>query len=704
MDMELTYVCPACGGKSRLEAELIMDAAAIRCPLCGKTSGNMAAPASAAAAQAGLGFSPDTMLNGEQRQAACYDGPADGIMLLAGAGCGKTRTMVARALYLMKEKGVSPSKIAMLTFTRRAAAEIEQRVERELPGCSGRMFMGTFHRFCLNLLHRHPESFNLADAKIMDRSDQEIALRRIRSSLHSATVGRIGRNEGIVPKESGMIGVFSYVNNRRCTIDDYYARFEPQSEETPQLMKDALGQYIEYKMENGYLDFDDILLRTAEAMERDPGLVAYVRKWLDYALVDEMQDTSPVQWDILRAIYPGVRLFCVGDDAQSIYSFRGADFDSVHHFCDILPNSIKLKLTENYRSTQAILDAANALMDDSRLDYGKDLRAHSGERGTPPQLLSFDREETEASRITRMIAGRLHSGVRPEEIMVLLRSMMHGRMLEHGLRSYGIPYRVIGGMSFLQASHVKDVVAMLQALSTPRSELAWMRFLPLLPGIGARGAEKLYSPEEDGALDRREFLTRMGLRLARKCPEAARFLARDFELDATPDRMLRQIIDFCAETGLLEKRYDKWQERSRDLEVLAEIAAQYKTAASFLEAFLLDPDAEVSAAGKDGGGGRVTLITVHSAKGTEADVCFVLRVQPGSYPHYKSLDEAQNEEDRRVLYVAMTRARKELFLTEVNDCRSFYARNVSGQSFLSRRVRERLAQPRSTGGYSYNDL
>ena len=689
--MDLTYHCKHCGQDSQIPAEQFMEQDSIVCPLCGMTSGNTAANAKPVERF-------DATLNVEQEQAATYDGPASGILLLAGAGCGKTRTMIARALFLMKVKKVQPERLAMMTFTRRAAKEIEERFDREIPGVSKRTFVGTFHKFCLNLMHRYVNFFNMNDVKILDRNDQEVLLRRVRSGLSHPKTGEPIGTTSLVPKAESMIGIFSLINNKGITVGDYFIQDPPEHEETEALVEAAYNKYNEYKRNNGYLDFDDILSQVARMLETEPEFRRSVQNSMDYLLVDEMQDTSPVQWSIIKSLYPAVRLFCVGDDAQSIYSFRGADFESVHNFCNILQNSIKLKLTENYRSTQSILDVANALLADSPLDYGKELKAASGEIGTTPQLLEFYDDDAEAFSIVNSIADKLASGVPPSEIMVLLRSSAHGRKLEYALRTYGIKYRMIGGVGFLQASHVKDVVATLEALSMPNNEISWLRFLMLLPKIGMKTAERMYDPEEEARMPREEFLKCMAQRIGAKCKLAEDFITYHFTLNTLPDIMLKQVIDFYNDTQILELKYDNWKDRKKDLDILLDIARKYKTVNRFLEDFKLDPDAEASQAKEDDD--LLTLITVHSAKGTEADVCFIMRVQPGSYPHYRSKTEAEIEEDRRVLYVAMTRARKELYLTTMEDMNGFMHMSDMGD-FLSRDVKRCLARPRGSRYLQY---
>ena len=605
-------------------------------------------------------------LNESQRIAAEYDGPEDGVLVLAGAGCGKTRTMVARALFLLDVKKVRPERLGMLTFTRRAAREIEERLELELPGRHRGVFVGTFHRFCLNLIHRYPQIFGYEEVKILDRSDEETVLRRIRNNLLKAS-GYDIKDTGILPKEGAIASVISYISNTCSSLEDYYEKDKDVDPETPGFMQSALREYSEYKREGSFLDFDDILEAVATKLEADAEFRERVQWLFEYILVDEMQDTSPVQWKILRQLYPKVKLFCVGDDAQSIYGFRGADFESVHHFCERLPNSTILKLTENYRSNQEILDAANVLLADSRLGYNRELQAHKGGGKPRPQLMNFYSEGEEAIWLVNMIADKVGEGVPLNEILVLMRSVVNGRRLEAELLRFGIRYRIVGGNSLLKSAHVKDMISILQALTDPKHEIAWTRFLTLFPKMGEKTAQKIHrNALEASGGDVHAMLAAITHQLQEKAPAGADLTGTLFDADALPQTMLRTILSFMDTSGIFEKKYDHWQERRQTLEKIVDYARAYEDVRYFLEAFNLDPDAEVESE-EDRAEDVLTLSTVHGAKGTEADVVVVMHVQAGNYPHYRSVDEWEKEEERRILYVAMTRARKELYLTMTQE-------------------------------------
>ena len=649
-------VCPQCGHNSR-----------------GRESTPPVPPVPSMAALADVPYLES--LNEEQRNAACYEGEAGAVLVLAGAGCGKTRTMVARAIYLLSRHRVQPHRIAMLTFTRRAAREVQERLAREIPGLAQGVFVGTFHSFCLNIIHRCGNFFSYSNLKIIDAADQEQLIGVFRSES-KCRGEQVSKQLGILPNSRSIASIFSYVNNKRSTMEKYFEENPPEFQETVGLVAEIARKYQDYKTRNEYLDFDDILSVVADKLAGDAEFRRVVQSRYDYILVDEMQDTSPVQWEIVKSLYSPVKIFCVGDDAQSIYGFRGADFDSVHHFCDKLPNAITLKLTENYRSTQEILDLANALLLESPLKYGRVLHSSGDKHGMKPKLMCCYNEDDEASFLCSSIKQKLMSGVPPREIMVLLRSASNARILEFHLNNERIPYRMIGGVGFLQAAHVKDVLSTFEALTTVNNEMAWQRFLTLLPGIGFTTASRLVAPIMNGA-DRSVELANLSSALYARCgarkrsrnpddeailQETANFIDEMSTEPLNPGKCMEKVIVFFRNSPIMPLKYDKWHERDRDLDSLLKIAQKFSSVSEFLEPFKLDPNAEHQ---DDSADRKITLITVHSAKGTEADCCYVMRVQSGNYPHIRASSQDEIEEERRVLYVALTRARKELLLTRV---------------------------------------
>ena len=649
--MELIYVCKICGGENKIDAEKLLASRELVCESCSHKS--------ALTANSDVPRRWDDSLNIEQERAACYNDRAKAVLVLAGAGCGKTKTLIARALFLHRELGIPPEKIALLTFTRKAAGEISERLNEEVRGMGDRMFVGTFHRFCLDLMRHHNGYFDCAGFKLIDRDDQNAIFRKLRHEL----VIPENAPEILVPKAEELCAIFSYMNNALVDVDEYFKRFPASMIETPNYVRELEKRYKTYKLDNRLLDFDDILLMTAENLKSLIDFRRLVQNKFVHILVDEMQDTSPIQWAILRPLYPSVNLFCVGDDAQSIYSFRGADFKNIHNFCDQLPDSIILKLTENYRSSQEILDIANMLLKNAPLKYEKDLRAHRGYAGKDPDLYTFHSDFDEADFILKDIRSKLRRGTDPREIMLMFRSANHARVMEHTLRTAGISYRFIGGMSFLQSSHIKDVIAALEALTSFKYELAWHRFLCLHRKLGDKTSFKYFLAIQN-APDHAAGLKSMGENLLPKYPDLGAFLL-NFDSVRPPEDLLKDIVEYFEITGLLEEKYDNWDERKKDLQMLIKIAAKYSDTGHFLEAFKLDPDTEILEHDKDEKG-KITLITVHSAKGSECDYAYIFRVQNGVFPHVRAISADEIEEERRVLYVAMTRARKELIMTRTN--------------------------------------
>jgi DNA helicase-2/ATP-dependent DNA helicase PcrA len=570
-------------------------------------------------------------------------------LVLAGAGTGKTATIIGRAAWLLRGE-VPARRILLLTFTRRAAREMVARLERDLGPAARGVVAGTFHHFCLLTMRRQAKAFGLVDATVIDRDDQ---LQLVR--LARAGVRRKGEQ---FPQAAGILGAISFARNTNAPLAVYLAKHSDWDEDTTQRVLQVAKEYRQRKQQRGYLDFDDLLHRFAAVLHKDPAVRRRVAGAYDHVLVDEMQDTNPLQWLILDALRSSACLFCVGDDAQSIYAFRGADFRNVHAFGERVPGAATLKLERNYRSTQPILDLANWLLDGSSLAYGKRLVSHRGP-GEKPRLLDFDDELAEADWIATDLIERHERGAPWRHHMIITRTAWAARSLEAALVQREVPYRFVGGTQLFQAAHVKDLLALVRAGLSHRDELAWVRYLTLWPGIGDVRAARtidglLPCPDLPGALD--------ALRASWRGDERVHQGPRQVWLGkGQPAQVISGATRFLE--PLLERRYDNWRDRKRDLTLLAKLAERHRSLPAFLEAYALDPISSTEASRLESDD-AVTLITAHSAKGTEAPVCYLLRVEPGLYPHARSLgDLEQEEEERRVLYVAMTRAMDHLILT-----------------------------------------
>ena len=426
---------------------------------------------------------------------------------------------------------------------------------------------------------------------------------------------------------------------------------------------EIMQEYESRKRARGFLDYDDILAVVASALAQSEGLVDYVASICQHLLVDEMQDTNPLQWALLEPLKDRVSLFCVGDDAQSIYGFRGADFENIHHFTERVPNAQIFKLEQNYRSTQEILDLSNWLLDQSEIRYNKHLQAYRGD-GIKPKMHIFPNEFDEAKWIAIDIKERhFLEGAPWSDHMVLVRSSYAARHIEAACIAASVPYRFIGGMKLLETAHVKDLLSLLRVIANPLDDIAWMRFLTLWNGVGDVGASKLaqqllLEPTMDKVIEKLEKFGRL--------PEKMLLIMKQMDV-------LRHEVAACVGLGIeaiqeqLAENYKKdWNRRQSDFQLVQQLAGKHAQLSEFLEEYVLDP-VSISEIERQSDTDVVTLITIHSAKGTEQKVCYVANVTAGQYPHARAQGSFDDiEEERRVLYVALTRAQNELILTKQN--------------------------------------
>ena len=616
-------------------------------------------------------------LNPQQKQAATTESQHS--LVLAGAGCGKTKTIVARAAYLI-DQGIPANQIQILTFTRRSASEIVARVELALGEQAKGLRASTFHTFCMYLLRRVPKAFGLEQFSIIDRDDQLMMFRLIRGKDDK-------KNPNQLPKPQELCDLYSFARNTRQKLSDALEKQHPEHLAFKDQIAEIMKEYETRKRARSFLDYDDILAIVASALDQSDGLADYVASLCKHMLVDEMQDTNPLQWALLEPLKDKVSLFCVGDDAQSIYGFRGADFENIHHFKDRVPNAQVFKLEQNYRSTQEILDLSNWLLDQSEIQYNKRLDAHRGE-GVKPRMHIFPNEFDEAKWIAIDIKERHYlQGSKWSDHMVLVRSSFAARHIEAACIAANVPYRFIGGMKLLETAHVKDLLSLLRVIANPLDDIAWMRFLTLWSGVGDVGASRLaqqllLEPEFDLIFDKLEKFGRI--------PAETLLIMKQMTV-------LKQEVQACVSLGIqaieaqLAENYKKdWNRRQGDFELVKQLASKHTQLSEFLEEYVLDP-VSISEIERQSDSDVVTLITIHSAKGTEQKVCYVVNVTPGQYPHARAQGDFNDvEEERRVLYVALTRAQNELILTKQNL--SLWARDVIDE------------QGRKVESYFLNDL
>lgn len=598
-------------------------------------------------------------LNPAQWQAvSSADGP---LLVVAGAGTGKTRVIVYRVAYLVS-RGLDPSSILLLTFTRRAADEMLRRasllLNRSVDGVAG----GTFHSFANALLRRYGSALGVApNFTILDAADAADILGYLRSAL-----GLAGRKQRF-PQKRTCLAMLSAATNRDTELADAVQdRWPHLAEHTADLHR--LHQaYRDYKIEHTLLDYDDLLLYARELLTSDPALCTAVADSFAHILVDEYQDTNRVQGDLVRLL--GKRhgnIMVVGDDAQSIYRFRGATIANILDFPRQFATARRITLERNYRSTQEILDLANAVLAAARNAYPKVLIA-PGARGPRPRLIACDSENIQSKLVAnRILELTTQEDVPLSSIAVLFRSAFHSFDLELELKRRQIPFVKHGGFKFTETAHVKDLIAHLKVVDNPKDEPAWRRILTLLPGIGDTTARRIFqqidpaNPFDFSAL---RGVARVKSALTRLGP-ALQAIARQ---RATPALALQMALDYFE--PILREHYEDHPRRFTDLEHVVVMAARHDSLRSMLDEFAIEPPnqsleegelATTTATQEE----RLVLSTIHSAKGLEWDAVFVLWNLDGRFPTFRVLeDEEELEEERRLLYVAITRARQELALT-----------------------------------------
>jgi len=600
-------------------------------------------------------------LNHEQAAAATHgDGP---LLIIAGAGTGKTRTLVYRVAHLL-ERGVSPERILLLTFTRRAAQEMLGRAERLVGSVSRSVQGGTFHATGHRLLRQFgPEAGLARDFSIMDQGDAEDLIQLARGNLG------FGRQEKRFPKKETLHYIYSRHLNIERPVDEILERDYPQFREFTNEIIRIFAEYVSRKAERNLVDYDDLLLFWALMLEQSASLADRIAGLYDHILVDEYQDTNLLQARVLRGMCRAHRnITVVGDDAQSIYSFRGAHFRNILDFPKQFQCDAIVALQQNYRSTQPILDATNTLISRALERFTKELWSERTSTEAPWLVTARDEQQQTRFVVDRIL--ELHEEGTPlAEIAVLVRAGYMSADLEIELTNRKIPFEKWGGIKFLEAAHVKDVLAFLRVLENPRDEVSWYRILMLLPGIGDVTARAMMETMAERAWDPEAFAHFTPPARARDAHRDLAALLRRLRTSRSNDEgsvgedidEIRTLYD-----PVLAERYDHAEPRTADLDQLRVIAAGYPNRGAFLAALALEPPASTQdlSTGSESEEDALVISTVHSAKGKEWDAVFVIWAVDGWFPSSRSLnDEEQLEEERRLMYVAMTRARNHLAVT-----------------------------------------
>jgi DNA helicase-2/ATP-dependent DNA helicase PcrA len=600
-------------------------------------------------------------LNPEQlRSATAGEGP---VLTIAGAGTGKTMTLASRVAWLVSQ-GIDPSRIMLLTFTRRASDEMLRRARRALGESGNRMlgsiWGGTFHSVANRLLRTYGEAIGLdPDFTVMDQSDAEDLMDMSRYN-HD-----FGSREKRFPRKQTCLSIYSRCVNSSDRLDHTLAAFFPWCIEWEKELRLLFKSYTEAKQERHVLDYDDLLLYWFHLLG-DETLVSLLNERFDHILVDEYQDTNRLQSSILRRMRSlNHNLTVVGDDAQSIYSFRAAEVRNILDFAAEFPDATVITLETNYRSTQPILDATNRIIGLSPKRHAKELRSVKGD-GPKPELITCEREEDQTDFVVEKVLEHNESGLGLRRQAILVRTAYWSDHLEVELTRRNIPYRKYGGLKFLEAGHIKDLMSFLRVLENPRDQLAWTRILRLLEGVGPAVAKRACEAvvESGGdvlALERVPAPSRAGAELA-KLANLIRSLSRNNTAGsvASDIERIRSFYD-----PFIERLYENPDPRKRDLEQLEQISSAYSSRQIFLSELTLDPPQSTGdlAGPPSKDDDWLTVSTIHSAKGCEWDVVYVIHASDGILPSDMATgDDDQIEEERRLLYVACTRAKERLYV------------------------------------------
>lgn len=599
------------------------------------------------------------------------------VLCIAGAGSGKTRTLIYRVAYLI-EQSIEPEKILLLTFTRKAAGEMLRRATNILDDRCKRIRGGTFHGFANSLLRKYHTQANLPpNFTILDRGDSEDLLNLVRTEKGYA------KSEDKFPKKNTCIDIFSKSINTSNSIaeiiDKEYAQFNELASSLERLQED----YQIYKRERGVLDYDDLLVELKLLLTLKPETLQQISQQFRYIMVDEYQDTNRIQAEISYLLTSYHKnLLIVGDDAQSIYSFRGAEFRNIMDFPIKFPECKIITLEQNYRSTQPILEFSNALLDTAKEKYPKRLFSSLEATQKPVFLRPLDANE-QSYFITQRILELREEGVPLSEIAILFRAAWHSNELEIELNSRGIPFQKFGGLKFVESAHVKDIMSILRVIKNHRDSISWHRALLMLEGVGPKTALDISTQIIRDGEHQKALKVNKAKKYFKDLENLSDTISKGIEIIGSPEKLMNLVIAYYS--PILRANYDDFNKRVDDINSLKTLAERYQDLASFMDDMTLEaPDqSQIGTDPESKDNEKVTLSTIHSAKGLEWHSVFILSMNDGYIPSSRALgNEKEIEEERRLLYVACTRAKRNLYLMSPEHIRGRgYSSNTGGFSF-----------------------
>jgi DNA helicase II / ATP-dependent DNA helicase PcrA len=583
------------------------------------------------------------------------------VLCIAGAGSGKTRVIVHRVSYLI-EKGVDPQSILLLTFTRKAAREMLDRVEKLLHDKNvANVSGGTFHSFANYVLRKYANLLRIpVNFTLIDTADSEDIIDLIRTEL------KFNTKDKKFPKKSRVYEIISYSRNRKSTIKDIILSQYTGLEDYIRDIELIFSGYTRYKQLSHIFDFDDLMDVLNDSLKNNIKFREILQNCYQYIMVDEFQDTNAVQNEIVHSL-AGLhrRIMVVGDDAQSIYAFRGANYENILRFPEVYPDCAVIKIEENYRSNRNILEFTNGIIENTKIGFKKKLYTHIKTEHKPVVQRCYGQDD-EAEFIVDRILELIEQGIPLNQIAILNRADWHNRYIQAELSKRGIPYVVVGGFKFNERLHIKDIVAYLRLTYNPSDAVSWHRVLKYIGGIGQITASSLITniqssenPYSFEAFKQKKFYQGM--------LELGAMLSKASAPELTLTQKIEIIRDYYA--PLLKAREDDYLNRMQDIDILIDLSRKYQVLDRFLSDFALDPpsrrvaDQTTPLIDEGEEKGKITISTIHSAKGLEWYAVFIPHALEGLIPSNRAADIEEIEEERRLFYVACSRAREELYIT-----------------------------------------
>ncbi|MFN0076501.1 MAG: ATP-dependent helicase [Prosthecobacter sp.] len=611
-----------------------------------------------------------------EQQYAAVTSPPGQALVIAGAGSGKTRTLTYRVAWLL-DNGIQPESILLLTFTNKAAREMQERVQTLVTTDTTRLWGGTFHSIGNRLLRYNAERLGYRKGfSIMDREDQKDLMGTVLDA------SGIDTKNYKFPKAEVLGDIFSLADNTLCDIEEILTTRYPYLKEAEDGILRMRQLYQDKKRETNCMDFDDLLALTVQLLEENADLLERYRRQFEFILVDEYQDTNALQSRFVEMLTgPQGNLMVVGDDAQSIYSWRGADVSNILNFSDQWPNARTHKIEINYRSVPEVLHLANAAIAMNRGQIPKNLLPARDASGTLPALVPLDSSSGQASFVGQRIQ-ELHDekGTAFNDIAIIYRAHFHSMELQMELTQRGIPFKITSGLRFFEQAHIKDVAACMKFAVNRQDEVSFMRMVRLVDGIGNVNATKLWHEWSKTDASKAETMPEsfskllVPLKVPKKAREAWDQFAYtldeliDTEGKAVPPAlMIRSIVDGVYD-DYMQVKFNNYEQRQQDLGQLADFSDRFTDTIAFLSelSLLNGVDTANKPDRQEEERDAVTLTTGHQAKGLEWHTVFAIWLAEGMFPHIRALEEAGEtalEEERRLFYVTVTRAKDELYLT-----------------------------------------